>query len=53
MMPERWHHIKELFEAALERAPDERPAFLDQACDGDESLRRIVREELDTLLRAA
>ncbi len=46
LTPETWHHIKELFEAALERAPDERPAFLDHACDGDESL----RSEVESLL---
>ena len=46
MTPERWHRVKELFESALERAPDERPAFLDHACDGDESLRREVESLL-------
>jgi len=46
MTPERWHRVKELFESALERAPDERSAFLDQACDGDESLRREVESLL-------
>ncbi len=30
----------ELFEAALERSPQERAAFLDQACAGDENLRK-------------
>ena len=46
MTPERWHRIKELFESALERALDERPAFLDHACDGDESLRKEVESLL-------
>jgi Tol biopolymer transport system component/predicted Ser/Thr protein kinase len=46
MTPERWQRVKELFESALERAPDERPAFLDQACDGDESLRTEVQSLL-------
>ena len=45
MTPERWRHIKELFESALERA-DERSAFLDHACDGDESLRSEVQSLL-------
>jgi serine/threonine-protein kinase len=42
MRPERWQQIDELFHAALERAPQERAAFLDQACGGDEALRREV-----------
>ncbi|MDQ3175259.1 MAG: hypothetical protein M3Q91_16375, partial [Acidobacteriota bacterium] len=46
LTPETWHHIKELFEAALKRAPDERSAFLDHACDGDESLRSEVKSLL-------
>ena len=37
--PERWLRVKELFEAALEREAEERSAFLDEACAGDESLR--------------
>jgi eukaryotic-like serine/threonine-protein kinase len=46
MTPERWHRIRELFESALERAPDERTAFLDQACAGDEE----VRKEVESLI---
>ena len=46
MTPEQWHRTKELFESALECAPDERSAFLDHACDGDESLRREVESLL-------
>ncbi|MCA1606806.1 MAG: protein kinase, partial [Acidobacteria bacterium] len=46
MTPERWQKVKELFESALERTPDERCAFLDQACDGDEPLRREVQSLL-------
>ena len=42
MTPERWHKIRELFKSALERAPDERAAFLDQACAGDDELRKEV-----------
>jgi Tol biopolymer transport system component/predicted Ser/Thr protein kinase len=42
MTPERWHRIKELFESALERPPEERYVFLDHACDGDEFLRKEV-----------
>ena len=46
MTPERWQRVKELFESALDRAREERPAFLDYACDSDESLRREVESLL-------
>ena len=42
MTPERWQRAKEIFQAALDRAPDERSAFLASACDGDEALRKEV-----------
>ena len=42
MKPERWQQLDELFHAALEREPEERAEFLDQACAGDESLRKQV-----------
>jgi tRNA A-37 threonylcarbamoyl transferase component Bud32/GAF domain-containing protein len=48
MNSERWRQIDQLFEAALERRPDERPAFLSAACGGDESLRL----EVESLLRS-
>ena len=37
-----WLKVEELFHAALERPPEERPAFLDRACNGDTDLRRQV-----------
>jgi eukaryotic-like serine/threonine-protein kinase len=43
-----WQRVKEVFEGALERQGDERAAFLDRACDGDEE----VREEVESLLRS-
>ena len=46
MTPEKWQHIKELFESALERDAEDRTAFLDHACDGDELLRREVESLL-------
>ncbi len=46
MKPEQFQKIKELFQAALEQEPEQRAAFLDQACQGDDSL----RQELDSLL---
>jgi eukaryotic-like serine/threonine-protein kinase len=48
MKPERWQQLDKLFHAALEREPEERAAFLDEACAGDESLRKQV----ETLLVA-
>ncbi len=43
MKPERWRQIEELFYSTLERAPDERSAFLALNCDGDEELRSEVK----------
>ena len=45
MIPQRWQEVKELFAAALERAPEERPGYLDQAC-ADAELRREVESLL-------
>src|SRR5438874_12038485 len=42
MKPERWQQIKNLLQAALEREPAARPAFLDEACASDSGLRREV-----------
>src|SRR5262245_9141514 len=42
MKPERWRQVDQLFQAALERAPEDRSAFIGEACDGDDSLRREV-----------
>jgi len=39
---DRWEQIERLYHAALERGPDAREAFLDEACAGDEDLRREV-----------
>ena len=46
---ERWQRIDAVFAAALERPPDERARFLDEACGGDPAL----RAEVDALLRSA
>ncbi|SRR6266568_8658009 len=42
MNPERWEQIERLYHAALEREPEARAAFLDEACAGDEELRGEV-----------
>jgi Tol biopolymer transport system component len=46
MEPDRWQKIEELYHAALERAEGERAGFLEQACGGDEGLRREVESLL-------
>jgi len=48
MKPERWRQIERLFQTALGRGAAERAAFLDEACAGDEELRR----EAESLLAA-
>ena len=42
MKPERWKQIEKLYDAALQLEASRRAAFLDQACAGDEELRREV-----------
>ncbi len=46
METERWHRIEELYHSALEVDDRRRPAFLKQACQGDESLCRDVESLL-------
>jgi hypothetical protein len=38
----RWQKVEQLFHAALEREPGAREAFLNEACSGDDDLRREV-----------
>jgi eukaryotic-like serine/threonine-protein kinase len=47
MDPERWQQIDKLFEQALEKEFGQRASFLDEACAGDNELRR----EVESLLR--
>jgi|HubBroStandDraft_1064217.scaffolds.fasta_scaffold00113_33 serine/threonine protein kinase/tetratricopeptide (TPR) repeat protein len=49
MTPERWEQIHDVLQKALELAPGERSAFLNQACSSDPSL----RQEVDTLLASS
>jgi serine/threonine-protein kinase len=48
MTPQQYERLTELFHAAMETAPNERAAFLDQVCGGEADLRR----ELESLLTA-
>jgi serine/threonine protein kinase len=46
MDPRRWEQIESVYHAAIQRKPEERSAFLDNVCRGDDALRR----EVDSLL---
>ena len=46
MTPDRWQKIEELYHTAREREGSQRVAFLEEACAGDEALRR----EIESLL---
>jgi eukaryotic-like serine/threonine-protein kinase len=46
MDPERWQQIERLCHAALEQRKGQRADFLEQACRGDEALRREVESRL-------
>ena len=45
---EQWQKVKEIVGAVLERVPEERSAFLDEACAHDGEL----RAEVESLLAA-
>jgi serine/threonine protein kinase/tetratricopeptide (TPR) repeat protein len=46
MHPERWKQVDEVLQSVLDRAPEERDAFLRQVCAGDQALEREVRSLL-------
>jgi serine/threonine-protein kinase len=48
MTPERWRQIEHILQAALEREPAERAAFLERECAGDTGLRAEVESLLAT-----
>ena len=47
MTPERWQEVKKVLADALERAPAQRPAYLDQACPEPD-----LRREVESLIAA-
>ena len=47
MAIDAWHRTKAVLAEALERRPDERAAYLDEACAGDQALRAEVESLLD------
>jgi len=52
LKPERWKQVNDLFQSTIERAPEERSAFLDESCYGDEGMRREVESLLTSHERA-
>ena len=52
MKAERWQQINDLFQSATRTPPEERTAFLDEACHGDKDLRRQVESLLASYERA-
>src|SRR5437867_2503259 len=52
MNQERWQRIKDLFQEALERAPEQRSAFLAQTCADDAEARTQIERLLDAHERA-
>src|SRR5262249_395328 len=51
--PERWQRLRELFHGAIERNPDERAAYLAEACRSDPSLRTEVERLISSDQRAS
>ena len=47
-----WSRVKEIVDAAIRREPEERSAFLDEACNGNEAVRREVESLLSSFGRA-
>src|SRR5215471_12689235 len=48
MTPERWQKVKQIFQAAIEREPAQRSAYLSAVCAGEDSL----RQEVESLIAA-
>ena len=46
MDSERWKQVDDVLQSVLDRAPEERDAFLRHACADDEALEREVRSLL-------
>lgn len=47
MTPSRWQQVESIFNAAMQREPDARGAYVKDVCAGDAELRR----EVESLLR--
>src|SRR5882724_956215 len=46
MTPERWRQVEEIFQAALDRVPEERSRYVSAVCADDASLKRDVESLL-------
>jgi serine/threonine protein kinase/Tol biopolymer transport system component len=51
MTPEHWQQIKQVFNGALEQAPEARAAFIEEACTGNAALRSEVESLLSSYAR--
>jgi TolB-like protein/tRNA A-37 threonylcarbamoyl transferase component Bud32 len=47
MLVARWRRIESLFHEALDKTPEERASFLDEACSGDHALRGEIESLLE------
>ena len=52
MDSERWKQVDDVLQSVLDRAPEERDAFLRRACAGDKALEREVRSLLSSQQQA-
>src|SRR5262245_36934272 len=52
MTTERWQQVKDILYAALERTPEQRATFLDDACQGDQTLRGEIEALIASYQRA-
>ncbi len=52
MAEEKWTQVKEIFDAVLRQKPEKRSEFLDEACNGDNSVRLEVESLLSSFGRA-
>jgi serine/threonine-protein kinase len=52
MAVENWARVKEIVDAAIRRKPQDRIAYIAEACDGDEAVRREVESLLSSFGRA-
>src|SRR5262245_50445927 len=52
MTPERWQQVKDILYTALERTPEQRATFLDDACRGDQALRGEIEALIASYQRA-
>jgi serine/threonine protein kinase/lipopolysaccharide biosynthesis regulator YciM len=52
MSADKWSQVKEILDAAIRRKPEERAAYLDDACDGNADVRNEVESLLSSFGRA-